>query len=174
MLRLSSNIDATALSAREIFFNSHSLVLQCFGCSRSDVSRCIYAVSGYLFYQKSPFPFGAPSSNPSSRPGYLDFEGDNPLDLLAFLISSAYTTYWSLQGRGGLDAIVEAVNHVLKMDKLNEKDVLDELVLRGMSKAGLFDLFARSTTLLVPLRDSRKEPGEACVTFSTRRESLEE
>ncbi|KAJ3126034.1 hypothetical protein HK100_010467 [Physocladia obscura] len=60
------------------------------------------------------------------------------------------------------------------MDRRNEKDVLDELVLRGMSKAGLFDLTAGSTTLPVPLRDNRNELGEAWVTFSTRRVTLEE
>ncbi|KAI9328369.1 hypothetical protein BDR26DRAFT_874166 [Obelidium mucronatum] len=128
---------APNLSALDILSTTHNAILKCFQSTRCHPHRFIYCTAGRLFFAGAPLPFGGPRINP----GFTEFRGVDAEELLAFIVASAYKVYWNLRGRGGLDAVVEAVGCVLDWHAKGLKDHLDELCLKGMKKAGHIEWF---------------------------------
>ncbi|KAI9328376.1 hypothetical protein BDR26DRAFT_873518 [Obelidium mucronatum] len=124
-------------TAMEIISQSHIAILTCFQSARCHPHRFIYCLAGRLFFSAAPLPFGGTRKNP----GYAEFEGTTPDELLSFIISSAYKLYWNARGRAGLDIIVEVVNLILDWHRQGLKDELDELLLKGMKKSGHIEWF---------------------------------
>ncbi|KAI9328799.1 hypothetical protein BDR26DRAFT_41528 [Obelidium mucronatum] len=166
--RVSLNPCPADRSAMDLLTQSHAAILTCFKNTQCHPHRFIYCLAGRLFFSAAPLPFGGPRKTP----GYAAFEGEDPDQLLSFIIEAAFKVYWNARGRAGLEIIVETVNLILDWHKQRRKDELDELMLKGMKKAGHIPWFGASS-ILEPLRhvdevDSRLE----CVLFSPRRSSL--
>ncbi|KAJ3071319.1 hypothetical protein HDU99_002456 [Rhizoclosmatium hyalinum] len=114
-----------------------NLLSTLFSRTRVHKDRFIYALAGFLFDSSSPTPFGGPKT----KPGYTFFTGDSPALLLEFIVKEIYRVQWSIKQTKALKLVVECVNRVLELHFEGEKDVVDELVLKGMKKAGHCEWF---------------------------------
>ncbi|KAJ3230309.1 hypothetical protein HDU81_004610 [Chytriomyces hyalinus] len=115
--------------------------------------RLIYALTGSIFTHKSPLPFGGSKTSP----GYLKFVGPDAKTLLEFIIYQAYQFCDTFRDDRSLKQISTAINRVLAMQYRGMKDMLDELMLRGMKKAGHCNWFG---AVYVPSHLSHtSEPG---------------
>ncbi|KAI8622082.1 hypothetical protein BC830DRAFT_1090708 [Chytriomyces sp. MP71] len=94
--------------------------------------RQIYALAGVLFCATKPLPFGGSKS----KPGYAKYKGKGATTLLQFIISEAFSAAWAFKGRDAIDAVVRAANSVVEVHCAGHKDTIDELLLRGLRKAG--------------------------------------
>ncbi|KAJ3290312.1 hypothetical protein HDU79_003375 [Rhizoclosmatium sp. JEL0117] len=121
------------LSTTQILTESISTVATLLSSTRVHQDRLIYALAGLLFSNPTILPFGGSKS----RPGYLSFNGTTTSHLLTYMVTEPFNTYWSLKGREGLDFLVVSVNAVLRMQRGNRKDELDEAVMKGMKKSGM-------------------------------------
>ncbi|KAI8828706.1 hypothetical protein BJ741DRAFT_625336 [Chytriomyces cf. hyalinus JEL632] len=132
------------------------------------IDRCIYILAGFMFWPHSALPFGGPKGNP----GFAQFNGDTPQDLLRFIVTGAVKKYRHMRGRDALDLVVGCANKVLELEQLGAKDVLDEYMLKGMKKAGHVPFFGAS---YIPPR-LQHVPGQDCQPwgklFSVKRGSL--
>ncbi|KAJ3047860.1 hypothetical protein HDU99_009342, partial [Rhizoclosmatium hyalinum] len=116
-----------------------------------------------MFHASSPLPYGGSKQSP----GYAEFLlADNTSNqLLDFLVSSAMKSYWKFRGVLALNFLVESVNKVLALQVDGEKDVLDELLLKGMKKTGQIPWYGPAQ---IPehLRHQFEGKREDCVWFT--------
>ncbi|KAJ3122434.1 hypothetical protein HK100_011995 [Physocladia obscura] len=157
----SNKISVTPCAAKipldKLCNNGVTKVFECFQASRVHPDRLIYCLAGILFIYSSPNPFGGPKSNP----GYWVYEGTTAADLINFIISSAYKTYFGWKGRFGLDAVVLNANYVLGLhnETGSDKRLADELVLRGMNRSNHREF--RRATMIPPNLGFLGVPDEA-------------
>ncbi|KAI8837513.1 hypothetical protein BJ741DRAFT_163524 [Chytriomyces cf. hyalinus JEL632] len=105
--------------------------------------RLIYIAAGFMFQPQSALPYGGSKRNP----GYLEYTGRDVDSLLWFLVSAAFKWYWRYRGREGIDFLTHSMNHTLLLHGNGEKDFLDEMVMKGMMKAGHLE---RSKSTVIP------------------------
>ncbi|KAJ3069102.1 hypothetical protein HDU98_007830 [Podochytrium sp. JEL0797] len=124
------------LNAATILSRSHCSIMAALRRSPAAVHahRLVYAVCGLLFFDGAPAPFGNTSA---SAPGFGVFCGKDADQLLAFVVSSAYKQYWAHGATNTLEAVAAAANNVLLCAR--KKDLVDEMLLQGMRKAGHID-----------------------------------
>ncbi|KAI9338977.1 hypothetical protein BDR26DRAFT_1007939 [Obelidium mucronatum] len=116
---------------------SIAAIMQCFSNTRVNPSRLIYCLAGLLFYAWAPLPFGGPKASP----GYASFTGATAYKLLQFIVNGSIAKYWEGRGRDALDLVVMSANKVLDLHSYGAKDVLDELLLKGMKKSGYISFY---------------------------------
>ncbi|KAI8614833.1 hypothetical protein BC830DRAFT_1169077 [Chytriomyces sp. MP71] len=95
-------------------------------------NRFIYALAGLLFTADSPHPFGGPKR----RPGWALFCGKSPQDLLTYIIDEAFRVHWECRGNDAIRIVAVCANEAVELHDRRNKDVTDELVLKGLKKAG--------------------------------------
>ncbi|ORY42469.1 hypothetical protein BCR33DRAFT_718160 [Rhizoclosmatium globosum] len=148
---------------------SVNAVLSCFLSTRAHPHRLTYCTAGLMFRATSPLPYGG-----SKRfPGYSEFlSSDNSNNqLLEFLVSCAVKSYWKFRGTHALSFLVESVNKVLALQVSGEKDVLDELMMKGMKKSGQIPWFGPAQ-IPAHLRHQFEGREEECVYFTPVRLSI--
>ncbi|KAJ3058633.1 hypothetical protein HDU98_005271, partial [Podochytrium sp. JEL0797] len=116
---------------------SQQSILNLFSRAKVHPDRLIYALAGILFRPESNFPFGGSKT----QPGYAKFNGRNAEQLLDFIVTSAYKGFWMMKQEKILVSVVASVNRVLELHFSGEKDMVDELMMRGVKKAGHIDWF---------------------------------
>ncbi|KAI9351978.1 hypothetical protein BDR26DRAFT_850155 [Obelidium mucronatum] len=129
----------------DILHDSYSTVKAIVGSTRVDSDRLIYALAGILFNSKSPKPFGGPKM----KSGFLNYCGTSPSDLLEYIITDAYKEASKSNSTKALKFVVNSVNRLTDLHFRGMKDEVDELMLRGMRKAGHIDWFKAAN---IPLR----------------------
>ncbi|ORY50343.1 hypothetical protein BCR33DRAFT_713159 [Rhizoclosmatium globosum] len=135
---------------------SVNAILSCFSSTRSHPHRLTYCTAGLMFRATSPLPYGGSKQSP----GYSEFlESDNSNNqLLEFLVHA-------------LNFLVESVNKVLALQVSGEKDVLDELLMKGMKKSGQIPWFGPAQ-IPAHLTHQFEEQEEGCVYFTPARLSI--
>ncbi|KAJ3075727.1 hypothetical protein HDU98_007119 [Podochytrium sp. JEL0797] len=103
--------------------------------TKAPPDRLVYAVAGKLFCANSPLPFGGTKS----KPGYTHFHGATTQALVEYIVSETYRVYFITQSSALLKFVRACVQSVVRMQRGNRKDAVDELVLRGMRRAGHVD-----------------------------------
>ncbi|KAJ3075663.1 hypothetical protein HDU99_001494 [Rhizoclosmatium hyalinum] len=148
---------------------SVNAILSCFSSTRAHPHRLTYCTAGLMFRATSPLPYGGSKQSP----GYSEFlESDNSNNqLLEFLVSCAVKSYWKFRGAHALNFLVESVNKVLALQVSGEKDVLDELLMKGMKKSGQIPWFGPAQ-IPAHLRHQFEEQEEGCVYFTPVRLSI--
>ncbi|KAJ3384553.1 hypothetical protein HDU80_000906, partial [Chytriomyces hyalinus] len=121
-----------AKSQPSIINDSSSAILSFFSNTAVSSSRLIYITAGLMFDPASPKPFGGPKL----QPGYVDYVETTVLSLLQFLVVSSFRWYWACRGRDALDFLARSVNKARKLHLTGNADFLNELMLKGMKKAG--------------------------------------
>ncbi|KAJ3199357.1 hypothetical protein HDU82_000476 [Entophlyctis luteolus] len=150
---------------------SENAIMCCFeNCPPIHPDRLIYSVAGIVFDYSSPRPFGGPRRSP----GYLNFAGNTPGELLTYIIREAFAAYWSLHGESALNFVVGSVNKVLQWHMESKKSQMDEVMLRGMKRAGHSVESSGLTIVPEDLRDLREDSDAKTVFFTPNREATEE
>ncbi|KAJ3235235.1 hypothetical protein HDU77_000286, partial [Chytriomyces hyalinus] len=85
-----------------------------------------------MFDPASPKPFGGPKG----QPGYVEYVGTTVSSLLQYLVEASFRWYWGCRGRDALDFLARSVNKARKLHVTGNADFLNELMLKGMKKAG--------------------------------------
>ncbi|KAJ3021744.1 UNVERIFIED_CONTAM: hypothetical protein HDU68_009492 [Siphonaria sp. JEL0065] len=116
----------------QILHSTITSIYACFTKTRAHPDRILYIVTGLVFVADSPLPFGGPKTTP----GYVQYIGSTPQDLLEYIVSSAYKAYWGYRGKTALEFIVQIMNQALDLHFQGDKEKLDELLLRGMKRSG--------------------------------------
>ncbi|KAJ3198627.1 hypothetical protein HDU67_003484, partial [Dinochytrium kinnereticum] len=104
---------------------------------QSHPDRLVYGIAGKVFHKDASRPIGG-----KKRPGYVEFSGETAGSLLRWIIKKATNPPDSGRGRRRaapgetLRFVVGHFNEILRLQRNRCKDELDELVLRGLSKAG--------------------------------------
>ncbi|KAJ3199168.1 hypothetical protein HDU67_003066, partial [Dinochytrium kinnereticum] len=99
--------------------------------------RLIYALAGRTFNVNSPRPIGG-----KKNPGFAEYSGTTPEDLLQWLVTKAAEPPNTGRGRKrtapgeALKFIVEQLNELMGLQRNRHKDAMDDAILKGMSKAG--------------------------------------
>ncbi|KAJ3193799.1 hypothetical protein HK101_004063 [Irineochytrium annulatum] len=126
---------------------SHLLATHGNPCRRD---RLTYALAGQVFALKAPHPFGGPKK----EAGFLRFDGHTADDLLEFVVDGMFTRPPAKQKRkkppkvSGIDDVSEhamlppsfafvvaCLNDIVDIFLSDEKDEMDQLVVRGMVRA---------------------------------------
>ncbi|KAJ3215476.1 hypothetical protein HDU81_001395, partial [Chytriomyces hyalinus] len=115
-----------------IINDSSSAILSLFSSTAVSSSRLIYITAGLMFDPASPRPFGGPKL----QPGYVDYLGRTVASLLEYLVESSFKWYWGCRGKQALDFLASSVNKALQLHLDSNADFLNELMLKGMKKAG--------------------------------------
>ncbi|KAJ3346179.1 hypothetical protein HDU83_003314 [Entophlyctis luteolus] len=145
---------------------SENAIMECFeNCQPVHPDRLIYCVTGIVFDYSSPRPFGGPRRSP----GYLKFAGETPGDLLSYIVREAFVAYWSLHGDSAINFVVQAVNRSLQWHTESKKSHMDEMMLRGMKRAGQGGESSGLTIVPEDLRDLREDSDAAVVLFTPKR-----
>ncbi|KAJ3195429.1 hypothetical protein HDU82_002126 [Entophlyctis luteolus] len=121
-----------ALERQAMVQRSRDALQQAFGATRVHADRLIYALAGTMFFAWAPMPFGGARSSP----GFTTFSGASAADLLHYIVAESFAMYWQLKGRDALDFTVASANEVLDLHYRQDKENLDERMLKGMKKAG--------------------------------------
>ncbi|KAJ3173350.1 hypothetical protein HK101_011067, partial [Irineochytrium annulatum] len=108
--------------------------------------RLIYALVGRVFSRLSPVPFGG-----KLKPGFSSYTGTTPESCLDWMITKALEPPVRGRGRrgvlppgGALEWLVGEGNEVMRIERRGGKDEIDELLLRGMMRAGHFVMTGRA------------------------------
>ncbi|KAJ3108443.1 hypothetical protein HDU97_001150 [Phlyctochytrium planicorne] len=125
----------------------------------SNVPRLVYALAGRLFQPSTPYPIGG-----KKKPGYHNYDGSTPTDLLRWIASNAVVP--PLMGRGHrnvepgtcLRFCAEKINELLLWERNGNKDEMDNALLSGLAKS------TRYETVSIPLELRHG----AAVPFSSR------
>ncbi|KAI9346193.1 hypothetical protein BDR26DRAFT_856013 [Obelidium mucronatum] len=112
-------------------------VLALFQATKAHPDRLVYALAGKLFHPTSPIPFGGTRS----APGYILYKGTTTDSLITFIITETYRMTWIIMNRIVLDFVSGQINAVLEMQCWGSKDELDELMMKGMKRAGHVEWF---------------------------------
>ncbi|KAI9346203.1 hypothetical protein BDR26DRAFT_932059 [Obelidium mucronatum] len=123
--------------------HSHYTLHTLFTSTRVHSDRLIYALAGSLFDSRSPQPFGGTKMNP----GFLKYQGTTAAEVLQFIITESYTAYWNEMNVKGIKFVVTSVNRTMDLHYRGMKDEIDELMLKGMKKAGAIEWFG---AMLIP------------------------
>ncbi|KAI8830394.1 hypothetical protein BJ741DRAFT_581430 [Chytriomyces cf. hyalinus JEL632] len=115
-----------------IIAKSSSAIRSLFSHCKVSRSRLIYITAGLMFTPASPMPFGGPKT----RPGYTEYIGTTVVSLLLYLVESSFKRYWTCRGREALDFLVGCANKARNLHFAGDADVLNELMLKGIKKAG--------------------------------------
>ncbi|KAI8836925.1 hypothetical protein BJ741DRAFT_577710 [Chytriomyces cf. hyalinus JEL632] len=139
-------------SRPSIIKRSSSAIQSFFSNSKISPSRLIYITAGLAFEPASPKPFGGPKIHP----GYVEYGGTTVASLLQYLIESSFKRYWACRGREALDFVASCVNRARKLHYAGNADILNELMLKGMKKAGHI-AWNKSATIPEALRHRQEE-----------------
>ncbi|KAJ3019321.1 UNVERIFIED_CONTAM: hypothetical protein HDU68_010722, partial [Siphonaria sp. JEL0065] len=82
----------------QILHSTITSIYACFTQTHVHPDRILYIASGLVFVADSPLPFGGPKT----LPGYVQYTGSTPQDLLEYIVSSAYKFYWGYRGKMAL------------------------------------------------------------------------
>ncbi|KAJ3098574.1 hypothetical protein HDU97_003919 [Phlyctochytrium planicorne] len=99
--------------------------------------RMIYALAGKVFILSAPKPLGGKPS-----PGFKKFRGETAAELMTWMLDHAVEPPLSGRGRKKiapgtiLKFIIDQANEVFQLKRSQEKDLLDDIVLRGMCRSG--------------------------------------
>ncbi|KAI9328790.1 hypothetical protein BDR26DRAFT_923262 [Obelidium mucronatum] len=80
--------------------------------TKSPWKRLIYAVAGILFLPESPHPWGGSRT----KPGYSECQAKTAQELLLYLLTGAYKSYWGCRGSKVLEVLGEACNVVVGLE----------------------------------------------------------
>ncbi|KAJ3235547.1 hypothetical protein HDU81_000339 [Chytriomyces hyalinus] len=111
---------------------SSNAILSFFQTVRTNSDRLIYIATALIFESASPLPYGGRKN----KPGYIEFEGTTVASLLEYIVSAAFKRYWGFRGRQAVDFVVESLNKAMRLHLEQDRDLLNELMLRGIGKAG--------------------------------------
>ncbi|KAJ3072047.1 hypothetical protein HDU99_002284, partial [Rhizoclosmatium hyalinum] len=123
------------LAPAEIVSETIASIYYLFNQAQCHNERLIYALCGHVFSPSAPPPHGGPRL----KPGYINYGGQTPKDLLEYMVASSYEMYWYCKDKKVLEFIVISVNKVLAMQFRGQKDVIDERLLQGLKRAGHID-----------------------------------
>ncbi|ORY40826.1 hypothetical protein BCR33DRAFT_359345 [Rhizoclosmatium globosum] len=112
-------------------------LLTVFSSTRVHRDRLIYALAGCLFCPQSPPPFGGSKT----KPGYISFDGESAYELLHYIVAESLGIQWKLKQTKAVKLVGASVNRVLGLHYAGIKDEVDELMLKGMKKAGHSEWF---------------------------------
>ncbi|KAI8837522.1 hypothetical protein BJ741DRAFT_708080 [Chytriomyces cf. hyalinus JEL632] len=115
-----------------IINNSSFAIMSFFSNTAVSSSRLIYITAGLMFNPASPLPFGGPKT----QPGYVDYVGTTVPSLLRYLVEASFKWYWLCRGRTAIDFLTHSVNNARNLHFAGNADLLNELMLKGMKKAG--------------------------------------
>ncbi|KAJ3246056.1 hypothetical protein HDU77_009122, partial [Chytriomyces hyalinus] len=156
--------DSHHLSATEIIAHSYTAVQSLFRTAKVSPDRLLYIAVDLIFKHTSPPPFGGRSK---SRAGYFAYNGTTVQSLLEYILSASLKLYWSCRGRDAVDFVVESLNEALTLHLVQDRDFLNESMLRGMKRAGHIH-GSRSTMIPSGLEHVDEAPAREreCVTFT--------
>ncbi|KAJ3253684.1 hypothetical protein HDU77_004440, partial [Chytriomyces hyalinus] len=115
-----------------IIAKSSSAIRSLFSHCKVSENRLIYITAGLMFTPAAPTPFGGSKT----RPGYTEYIGTTVASLLLYLVESSFKRYWTCRGREALDFLVCCANKARQLHFAGDADVLNELMLKGIKKAG--------------------------------------
>ncbi|KAJ3224633.1 hypothetical protein HDU78_010866, partial [Chytriomyces hyalinus] len=115
-----------------IIAKSSSAIRSLFSHCKVSENRLIYITAGLMFTPAAPTPFGGSKT----RPGYTEYIGTTVASLLLYLVESSFKRYWTCRGREALDFLVCCANKARKLHFVGDADGLNELMLKGIKKAG--------------------------------------
>ncbi|KAI8616875.1 hypothetical protein BC830DRAFT_1116151 [Chytriomyces sp. MP71] len=119
-------------SHESILEDSCNAVISFLSQAKVSPNRLLYIATGIIFDARSPPPFGGPKA----RPGYIAYKGRGALPLLQFILTSSFKWYISSRGPQALQFVVASINKALVLHRHRGRDFLNELMLRGMKRAG--------------------------------------
>ncbi|KAI9328365.1 hypothetical protein BDR26DRAFT_874153 [Obelidium mucronatum] len=143
--RLQISITEQSVTPEQVLDLSQTAILACFKRTRVHSDRLIYISTGFLFAAESPLPYGGTKTTP----GFVQYKGTTTMDLLSYIVSSAFHRYWEYYDREALEFVVRAFNKALDLHFFGDKERLDEFLLRGMRRSGHADW---NRTIVIPQR----------------------
>ncbi|ORY50985.1 hypothetical protein BCR33DRAFT_500032 [Rhizoclosmatium globosum] len=114
-----------------------TLLTTLFSSTSVHKDRFIYALAGCLFSSESPTPFGGSRT----KPGFTTFHGETPSQLLHYIVREAYRVQWTIRQLKALILVTASVNRIMELHFGGFKDEIDELMLKGIKKAGHCEWF---------------------------------
>ncbi|KAI8847749.1 hypothetical protein BC829DRAFT_418083 [Chytridium lagenaria] len=122
--------------------------------------RLIYALAGRIFTINAPRPIGG-----KKNPGFAEYSGSTTADLMAWIVAKAAEPPNTGRGRKrttpgeALSYVVENFNELMALQRNRNKDAMDDVILKGMTKAGHIE---RSGRIVLPqyLREDGNSPGD--------------
>ncbi|KAJ3209214.1 hypothetical protein HDU67_006318 [Dinochytrium kinnereticum] len=129
--------DEVRWDAKRLKRHCRLVLMEAAECIRMEPHRLIYAMAGKVFVVTAPKPIGGKPS-----PGFKKFRGETPEELLGWILDKAVEAPLSGRGRKKvppgtvLGFVVAQINEVIKMKSNQEKDAMDDTVLRGMFRSG--------------------------------------
>ncbi|KAI9330845.1 hypothetical protein BDR26DRAFT_871000 [Obelidium mucronatum] len=70
------------------------------------------------------------------QPGYRIYDGKTPSDLLTYIVTSLVNELIQDNTSKALQFVADSVNRILELQYNREKDLLDDLFMKGMQKSG--------------------------------------
>ncbi|ORY25381.1 hypothetical protein BCR33DRAFT_727023 [Rhizoclosmatium globosum] len=138
-LRCVITADAPPLNLDRRSAESIAHIDSIFSATKASRERLVYALAGLCFAASAPLPFGG---GRKTAPGFASFTGRSPSALLDWIIKGTYRTHWDLKNKVAIKFVCEQINRVVVLQTLGgRKDELDELMLKGMKKAGHCEWF---------------------------------
>ncbi|KAI9327370.1 hypothetical protein BDR26DRAFT_1012733 [Obelidium mucronatum] len=114
----------------EIIQDTLASIYTLFQSSTAHPERLLYAAVGLIFVPTAPPPHGGPRL----KPGYTNYCGQTPKDLLEYIVTGSYEMY--CKDRKVLDFVATCINKVMALQYRGMKDAMDERLLQGLRKAG--------------------------------------
>ncbi|KAJ3093692.1 hypothetical protein HDU96_002090 [Phlyctochytrium bullatum] len=137
-------------TASELLADCRLVILQAFRDSGAAPDRLVYALAGRVFNTTSPLPYGG-----KKRPGFHAFRGTTADDVLVWILEKAVECPKRGRGRrgilppgGALRYVAREVNHLLGLQRGNGKDLIDDMVLRGLTRTGHRQTYPGQRTLV--------------------------
>ncbi|KAJ3246526.1 hypothetical protein HDU78_006746 [Chytriomyces hyalinus] len=128
----SSTSTSPAMNQATILNESSSAIHSLFSHTKVSPNRLVYITVGLMFEPASPKPFGGPKI----RPGYTEYNGTTVASLVQYIVSASFKWYWACRGRDAIDFLTRNVNKARSLHYDGDADTLNELMLKGMKKAG--------------------------------------
>ncbi|KAJ3191825.1 hypothetical protein HDU67_005700, partial [Dinochytrium kinnereticum] len=126
------------------------IVLHAFQITGSNPDRLTYALAGLVFSTTSPLPYGG-----KKKPGFFAFQGATAGDVLDWILQKAVEPPKRGRGKrgilpagGALKYIADQVNDLLQWQRSSGKDIIDDAVLRGLTRSGHSSNYPAGRTVL--------------------------
>ncbi|KAI8616878.1 hypothetical protein BC830DRAFT_164343 [Chytriomyces sp. MP71] len=153
-----------AASEQSILADSCNVIMSYFSQDKVSSNRLLYIAISRVFDPQAPLPFGGKKS----KPGYAEYSGRNAYSLLEYTISMCFKWYWGCRGPGALQFVVDSVNHALEWHRERDRDFLNELMLKGMKRAGHIE-WSKASYVPPALRQEGERDNDVRAVFFTPR-----
>ncbi|KAJ3012119.1 UNVERIFIED_CONTAM: hypothetical protein HDU68_001362, partial [Siphonaria sp. JEL0065] len=152
---IAPTLDSQQITLQEAIQKSCDNIHSLFASTKVNPDRLTYALAGTLFYPWSPKPFGGKKR---MKPGFISYQGETAQSLLFYIVSQLLSSTHKRKDLDSILFVVRAINELLELQELGQKDELDERLLKGMKKSGHIQWFGAAC---IPVYLQHRDEGTA-------------